>query len=243
MGDEDFGANEFSLEELEDLFKEDGQETPPVKEQEKNPPATQPTNDDKKNEGIEQTKAFAKRLSEVKIKEREAIAKTMGYNSYDEMIKEREAKLMEDKGLDPEQVAPIVDELVKQRIDNDPRMKELETLRRKQIEEFGKKELAEISKLTEGEVTKFEQLPKEVLELWKSKGSLKAAYLAVKGEELLLKARSANSKGSTSHLAQPNGSTAGNNGTRLLTEKEKQMYKFFNPGISEEELNKKTTKI
>lgn len=29
---------------------------------------------------------------------------------------------------------------------------------------------------------------------------------------------------------------------RPMTDKEKQMYKFFNPGIKDEELNKKTIK-
>lgn len=239
---DDTGVNEFSLEELEDLFKEDDEQDTPPANNDTNPPAAKPTDDDK-SKSIEQTKAFAKRLNEVKNKEREQIAKSLGYESYDVMMKQRETQLLEDKGLDPEQVAPIVDELVKQRIDNDPRMKELETLRKKQIEEFGKKELAEIAKLTDGEVTKFEQLPKEVLDLWKTKGSLKSAYIAVKGEELILKARSAQSKGSTSHLSGLDGSNVKKVDTRPLTEKEKQTYKFFNPGISDEELNKKTTKI
>lgn len=239
----ELGDNTFSLEELEALFEEESAPATPPVEEGTEPPASQPTEDDKKSDSIESTKAFAKRLSEMRNKERETIAKSMGFDSYELMMKDRESKLLEDKGLDPEQVSPIVEQLVKQRIDNDPRMRELETLRKKQIEEFGKKELAEITKLTGGEVTKLEQLPKEVLELWKTKGSLKAAFIQVKGEELIMKAQSGSSKGTTSHLQTPNGTKTPSTGERPLTDEEKRRYRFFNPGISDEELNKKTTKF
>lgn len=235
------GVEEFTLEELEDLFKDEGkQDPPPAGETNPPEPEVKPTND---KGNIDNTKAFAKRLNEMRVKEREDIAKAMGFESYEVMMKDRDTKLMESKGLDPEQVAPIVEQLVKERIDNDPRMKELETLRKKQVKEYGEKELAEITKLTGGEITKLEQIPKDVLDLWTKKGSLKAAYLELKGEELILKAQSAQSKGSTDHLKTPSGEKKQPTGERPLTDEEKKRYKFFNPGISDEELNKKTTKF
>ena len=133
-------VNDFSLEELESLFgTESEQESSPAND-ETDTPATQPTDDTltaaaSDDNGIENSKAFAKRLSEkteqVRKQEREAIAKELGYESYDEMIKSRERKTIEDKGLDPDEVSPVIDELVKARLDNDPRMKELELLRQK----------------------------------------------------------------------------------------------------------------
>jgi len=172
--------------------------------------------------------------------ERDSIAKSLGYSSYDELVKSRENKLLEDKGLDPEQVSPAIEEIVKKRLDEDPRMKELEELRKEKIKEFGKKELAEITALTGGEITRLEQLPKEVLDLWKTEGSLKSAYMKLEGEKLITKIRSEQSKGSTSHLQSPSGSTNTlPTDKRPLSEEEKQIYKFFNPNITDEELSKK----
>ena len=121
-------------------------------------------------------------------------------------------------------------------------MKELEEYRNKQILEFGKRELAEITKLTGGKITEFNQLPKKVLERWQENGSLKSAYLELEGESLITQIRSEQSRGSAEHLGNPNGSSPAYTDQRPLTDKEKQMWKFFNPGISDEELNKKTTK-
>lgn len=252
------GANEFTVEEIEALFNEElAQSSPPADDD--NAKAKEPTDNtvDKVDAKvsppeadptqIDKTKAFATRLKEstekARREEREEIAKSLGYTSYNDMIKDREAKLLTEKGLDPETVAPIVDELVKKRLNEDPRMKELDDLRAKQIKEFGQRELVEITKLTDGEITKLEQLPKEVVELWKQKGSLKAAYLELKGEELIVKAKSGQSKGTTDHLQLPDASNPGTRKVRPLTLEEKQIWRVFNPGITEAELNKKTTEI
>lgn len=228
------GVDEVSMKELEDLFEDTEQKSPAAGE-------GSPDKVDEQKD-VSQTKAFAKRLAEEKAKvvneERINIAKALGFNSYDELVKSREVKMYEEKGLDHSEISPLVEEIVKQRLDADPRMVELEQLRAKQVEEFGKRELAEITKLTDGEVTKLEQLPKEVLELWKKKGSLKAAYLELKGEELILKTRSAQSKGSTSHMGNLSGNSE-QGAKRHLTDEEKRMWRLFNPSLTEEELNKK----
>lgn len=244
------GANEFTIEELDQLFgSDDEQETPPAVEETegqdgvvKDLPEEQTDKTDKT--GVEYTKAFSKRLKEstekARAEERETIAKSLGYNSYDELQKSRENKVLEDNELDPEQVLPVVEKLVEQRINDDPRMRELEELRLQKIKDFGKRELEEITKLTGGEITKLSQLPNEVIELWKKEGSLKSAYLKLEGEKLINKVRSEQSKGSTAHLANPSGSAPGEDGKRLLNEQEKRIWKQFNPSMTEEELNKIT---
>ena len=203
----DFTENGFSVEDIEKLFNDDPQESEPVNDEQDTPPVTQteqPVAEKTTGEEIEKTKAFAKRLSEKTnaaiAAERENIAKSLGYASYEEMTKKREEQMIKDKGLDPEDVTPVVEELVKQRIDADPRMKELETLRAQKIADFAKRELSEITKLTDGEITDLNQLPKEVIELWKQKGSLKSAYLELEAEKLITKIKSGQSKGSTEHL-------------------------------------------
>ena len=240
------GVDEFTAAELEALFSDETQsDTPPTvqetKPQDDTTTTDEDTGDSKSEVEVDKTKAFAKRLKEstdkARQEEREAIAKSLGFQSYDELQKSRETEVLKDKGLDPEQASEAIDELVRKRIENDPRMKELDELKKQRIKEFGEKELAEISKLTDGQITKFSQLPKEVIELWAKKGSLKAAYMELEGEKLINKIRSEQSKGSTSHLANPSG-VKGTSSKRQLTEKEKQVWRQFNPRMTEEELNK-----
>lgn len=222
---------------LDSLFADDSQQEPsPVEEE------TAPTADS----NIDNTKAFAKRLREstdkARADERESIANAMGYGSYEELIKSRERKVIEDKGLDPDDVAPIVEQLVKERIDKDPRMQELEELRQMRVQEFGKKELAEVTKLSGGEITSLNQLSPEVISAWKQKGSLKAAYLEVEGEKRIMRMMSDQSRGTTTHLTANGGSAAVPTGERNLTADEKKMYKFFNPSMTDDQLNKITVK-
>ena len=240
-------VNDLSYEELEKLFQDD--EPTPEASPENNGTTSQTENggtaDAQNNANVDTTKAFAKRLKESTDKavsaEREAIAKSLGFASYDEMMKSNMKKMYEDNGLDESTVSPIVDKLVEERLKNDPRLKELEGYKQKQLQEFAKAELAEVSKLTGGEITQLSQLPKEVIDLWKQTGSLKGAYLQIEGEKLIAKARNEQSKGSTQHMQQAQGSTPPGNGVkRPLTTDEKKVYKFFNPSVTDDELNKLT---
>ena len=244
------GANELdlSLKELDDLFGvESQQETPPAQEgtgQQQTPP----TDEQKENaKDITQTQAFAHRLKEEKEKARkearEEIAAVLGYESYEALQKQRENKLLEDKGFDPEQVSPLVDELVKKRLEEDPRMQELAEFKKQQAQDFAKRELSEISKLTGVQYTSLDQLPQDVIESWKKTGNLKQSYIALHGEELILQARTANSRGTTEHLQNPAGQAPTGASKRPLTEEEKSVWRFFNPNMTEEELNKKTVDI
>lgn len=243
------GANEFSMEELEELFKEEGQETPPA-EGNKNPPETPPNEATKTETNVEdvtKTQAFARRLKEEKekaLKEaRQEIAASLGYASYEELQKSKEKKMLEEQGLDPEQVSPIVEKLVEERLSKDPRMQELEELRKAKVNEFASKELKEINDLVGTNYTSVNDIPKDVIEDWRKTGSLKKSYIALHGEELILKAKSAASKGTTSHLQTPGGSPGVPANRRPLNEEERAVWRLFNPNITDEELNKKFKEI
>ena len=240
-----YGEFEFTAEELDALFAEDAETTPAqeIKETASETQSTETKTSDNVESSVEQTKAFAKRLSERTTKavadERERIAKDMGFASYDAMMKSKERKVIEDNGLDPETSSKAIDEIVKMRLDSDPRMQELEEVRSIRMKEFAKNELEEITKLTEGEVTSLSQLPKPVIDLWKQCGSLKSAYLQLEGENLLKRTRANQSRGSTDHLRSP-GDNSSNvpNDKRTLTDEEKSVWKLFNPQMTDDELNK-----
>lgn len=249
------GEFEYTAEELDALFADDSQATPPAAD--KNVTASEQTSTesdttDQSTESteqtkIEQTKAFAKRLSEKTAKavqtERENIAKQLGYESYDAMMKSRETSVLEKHGLDTEASEKAIDEIVQMRLNNDPRMQELEELRALKVQEYGKQQLAELTELTGGEITSFNQVPKEVIDVWKQCGSLKKAYLQVKGEDLLLKTRKAQTQTTTEHMQVPgSNSSALPDDRRTLTDKEKDLWRLFNPSMTDEEINKLTTK-
>lgn len=243
------GANEFTLEELEELFNgETQQETPPAEETTEPQTDVQTGNEEDakapETNNVEHTKAFAKRLREstekARNEEREAIAKNFGYASYEAMMQERQQQLIKDKGLDPEDVSPIVEELVKQRINDDPRMKELESFRKQNIAQYAQSELKQISDLTGGQITRLDQLPKSVIDAWRQKGSLISAYMELEGVNLVNRIRSEQSKGTTNHMATPGANTPPPSNTRPLNDDEKRMWRLFNPNITEEELSKKT---
>lgn len=242
---ESMGANEYSLEELEELFKEDTPQTTPAANEENSEPQNGDVTDDGKLNNVENTKAFAHRLKQstekARQEERESIAKSLGYDSYEDMENKRKNKLLEDNGLNPDDVSPVIDKLVEEKLKSDPRMQELEEFRNAKLIEFGKRELAEITKMTGGEITMFSQLPKSVVNRWRETGSLKTAYLELEGENLITRLRGGQSKGSTSHMQSLSGSAPANTNERPLTTEEKQMWRFFNPDITDEELNKKTT--
>lgn len=234
------GANEFSLDDLDNLFEDEqepkGQDTPPA-----NGEAVPP----KEAETVETTKAFAHRLKEkteqAVLAERERIAISLGYKSYDDMESSRSKKLLSDEGLDPELVQPIVDKLVEQRIANDPRMKELEGYRQQQVQEFAKQELKQLSELTGVKYTSLDELPKDVIDDWRTSGSLKSSYIKLHGEELIMKSRNAANRGQTSHMEPPQGAPIVTGpAKRALTADEKAVWKVFNPKISDKELNEKT---
>lgn len=243
------GANEFTLEELEALFEDDVQQedTPPAEINTESETDAQPETDDgnkSKSKNVEQTKAFANRLKEstekARREEREAIAKSLGFDSYDAMIADKEKKLIKDSGYEPEELSPLVDQLVAQRISEDPRMKELEELKKARMKDYGKRELGEITELTGGRITRLDQLPHDVLVEWQKSGSLKDAYLKVEGPKLIKQLRNENSKASTSHLETPGSNAQSPSNRRPLTADEKAMWKLFNPSITDDELNKKT---
>ena len=90
---------------LDELFEEEEKElggTPPESDPEPqepdNPPADPPS----------ETKVFSERLK----KEKEKMAKQLGYNSWDEALEAKTNRTLEDKGIDPETVKPLLKELM-----------------------------------------------------------------------------------------------------------------------------------
>ena len=251
---EKMGANEFTIEDIENFLNGESVETPATEGSESSNPSGN-TETENAAQGVEnkgskvtETQAFAHRLKEATSKarneERESIAKSLGYASYAEMQAKREKEMLEEKGLDPDDVSPVVEQIVKKRIAEDPLMKELGAYREERINAWAKQELAELKEFTDGKISRLEDVPKDVLELWKTKGSLKGAYIELHGEKLIREMRagiaSGQTRSTTSHMQSPQGTpgTLSNSDKRPLTQKERDIYKLFNPDVTSEQLSK-----
>lgn len=233
----EYGSEDLELN-IDDLFKDPDDEQ--VDEQ-----VDESIEDNDESSKID-TAAVSKRINEVRSKTehetQERIAKDLGYESYSAMLEAKEQKMLREAGLDEDEVSDVVTKLVEKRLSEDPRFKKLQEYEERDKAAFVKKQLNEVNKLSGQNYTSVDQLPPETLELWGKTGNLKQAFLATKGEELIAKGINKQASGSLDHLA-----TIGSSGTsskvRKLTDEEKEFYRSINPDITDEELNKKTTKI
>ena len=193
------------------------------------------------------TKAMSERINTVKRKTetetRESVAKELGYASYEEMLKAKEAKTIKDAGYDAEDINELVNSLLEQRLKADPRLKKLEEYEARDKANFVNTQLAEVNKLAGTNYNSLDELPQETLDVWQKTGNLKQAYLATQGESLLKARASKPNNGSTSHLANPGASSLDKH-QRALTEEEKDIYRsVLGDMITEDELSKMTTDI
>jgi len=240
------GAKEITVEDIENFLNSEEAVPPAANEDDKNSQNDKTEAEIKAAEEKTQTQAFAHRLKEatekVRNEERAAMAKRLGYDNYESFTKEFESNLLKEKGLDETEVGPIIETIVNKRLEDDPRLKELEAYKRERVNEWAKKELTELKELSGGKITKLEDVPKDVIELWKKKGSLKTAFLELQGEALIKEARnsavSEQNKSSTSHLNNPAGNPTTKIEQRPYTQEEKDLYKYFNPEATDEQLSK-----
>lgn len=189
------------------------------------------------------TEAVSNRIKSVKKKTeaetQDRIAKELGYESYADLQKANEKKLLKDAGYDDEDINNIVNQLLEKRLASDPRLKKLEEYEEREKSNFVISQLKEINSLAGSNYTSIDQLSKDTLKLWEKTGNLKQAYLATEGESLLNK----RAKGSTlSHLADTSNSGVGTK-KRALTEEEKDIWRSVIPDITDEELSKKMVDI
>ena len=83
----------------EEELEETSPDNDPSPEEPNDPPADPPS----------ETKAFSERLK----KEKEKMAKQLGYNTWEEALEAKTNATLTDKGFDPETIKPVLKELMK----------------------------------------------------------------------------------------------------------------------------------
>ena len=221
---------------LEELFDDDDIEdvqpgTPVVDPSPEEPPL--PTADPPS-----ETKAFSERLK----KEREKMAKQLGYNSWEEAIESKTNDKLLDKGIDPETVKPILKELMQADPDYRAAMEY-----KKEKEEIEQKTWAdnEVKKLNEKfglGLKDVNALDENVIKLWNSGLSLEKAYAAEHYEDIQKAAfkRGSIKQTGKEHLTDPaaKGSNPDIITVKKPTAEQLQYFKALNPDASDEDIIK-----
>lgn len=192
-------------------------------------------------EPVDQTKAFATRLKEekakAKLEAREEIAKSFGYNSWSEYANAQTNNKLLDKGFDPDEVRPVLQDLIK----GDPEYQE--AMRYKAEKEALEKELFatnSIKALNEKFGTAYssvDELDPETIKLWNAGTPLEKAYAANNWESIrdaAVKKASVPKDNGKSHLKQVTGSSSQQTSAREVTKEELGAFKMF--GYTEEQV-------
>lgn len=198
-----------------------------------------PTDGNPENIPVDQTKAFAERLKTERVKiEREArneLAQSLGYDSWEDLKRENEDKMLTASGLDAEKVKPIVDKLV----ETHPDVIEAKKLKdEKAAEDLKKEETDALFSLNQKYGTTFSalsDLDEATQSLYKKGVPLDKAYAAEHFDDLVKS--HAPSRLSKDHLS-PVGNSGSSTPPRVISEQEMALMRRFNPGVSDDDIRK-----
>lgn len=193
----------------------------------------------KVEEPTDSTKAYSERLNKdrerIRNEERENIAKSFGYETWAEYIDAHTDSSLLEKGLDPDQIKPIIKEAIK----NDPDY--IEAMKIKQEKEQLEAKIwadSEIKRLNEKFGTKIksvDEFDQEVLSMWKSGVPLEKAYAANHYEELqsiAIKKSKAQNDGKQ-HLKDSNDGNA--ESTKTISSEQLKFFRALNPNASDDD--------
>ncbi len=187
-------------------------------------------------------KAYAERLNKdrerIRSEERERIAQDFGYDSWEEYRDAQTNNKLLDKGLDPDEVRPVLKELIK----SDPEY--LEAMEYKKKEEtmrakmWGEEEVRKLNSKFGTNFASVDDLDSETVKLFNQGVPLDKAYASQHYEELQESAvKKAKINTGKEHFKETNGFTPSSTETRAtVTEAEFKKFKSINPYATDEEI-------
>lgn len=192
-------------------------------------------------EQVDATKAFAKRLKEETIKireeERANLAKTLGYETYDDMVKHQQDSKMLQDGYDPETLRPMLNDLLKtspEYVEAMQYKKEKEELEK---ELFVKDSLKQLNESLGTTFTDIKDLDKDTIDLWNKGLPLDKAYAAANYTKLMKPTPQPKQPTGKEHM-QPVEKGATKSDVRVATEDDIRRFRIFNPNATVDEINK-----
>lgn len=202
--------------------------------EESTPPVEQP-------EQVDATKAFSKRLKEETIKireeERANLAKTLGYETYDDMVKhQQDNKLLQD-GYDPETIRPILNDLLKTTPEYQEAMQYKKEKEELEKELFASDSIKMLNSTFGTTFTSINDLDKDTIDLWNKGIPLDRAYAASNYKTLTKPTPQPKQQTGKEHM-QPVEKGATKSDVRVATEDDIRRFRIFNPSATVEEINK-----
>ena len=196
------------------------------------------------NTSVDQTKAFSKRLKEevekARADEREQIAKSYGYESWDEYNKKQTDSKLIDSGIDPEVVRPVLKDLIKSDPEYIEGMRYKEEKTKRDAEVWAKSELDKLNSKYGLHISSVDELDPETVKSWNNGMSLEKAYIAEHFEDVeknIIENTKKSIGSGKDHLNEANGNGNLPN-TREVTAEEVSMFKSINPYASEDDIKK-----
>lgn len=187
-------------------------------------------------------KAYAERLNKdrerIRSEERERIAQDFGYTNWAEYMEHQTNMKLLDNGLDPEEVRPVIKELIK----SDPEYLEAMEYKKKEeaakARQWGEEEVRKLNSKFGTSFSSIDDLDAETIKLFNSGISLDRAYASQHYEELqdlaVKKAKIVNGK---EHLRNPQTSTQISTDVKYeISDKEFKKFKAINPYATEEQI-------
>lgn len=191
---------------------------------------------------VDQTKAFAKRLKEevekARADEREKIAQSYGYESWDSYNRSQTDSKLLDNGLDPETVRPVLEDIIK----SDP--KYLEGIKYKEEKEkleseiWAKQEIDRLNSKFKTKLKDVSDLDERTVNLWNNGMSLEQAYISQHFDEIqknIIESTKTSIGSGKDHLSNVSGSSS-TGGTREISRDELRIFKNINPDMSDEDI-------
>lgn len=217
---------------LDELFAddEDNDGTPPESDPEPvaNPePVADPPSE---------TKAFSERLK----KEKEKLAKQLGYDSWEAALEAKTNNTLLDKGIDPTTVKPLLKELME--ADPDYRAAIEYKKEREEIEQkiWADNELKKLNEKFGIKIKDINSLDDNVIKLWNSGLSLEKAYAAEHYEDIQKAAIKRGNIRQTGkeHMIDPAVSGSNTDTVKKPTAEQISYFRALNPGVSDEDIIK-----
>jgi len=192
------------------------------------------------------TKAFSKRLKEEKEKikkeisreERNNIAKTLGYDNYEQLSNSLIDKELIDKGYEPEDIKPFLEKIVKQH----PEYKKLQEFKeeqeRKEAERWSNDQLNNLNNKYGTDFKSIDDLDEETIRLFNNGVALDKAF-AVNNYEYVEKQayKKLKRNGGKDHLKEVGGNSPSTKAIPKANNDDLKLFKRFNPDATEEEIN------
>lgn len=186
-------------------------------------------------------KAYSERLKKdrekIRNEERENLAKSFGYNTWNEYLDATTNNKLLDNGLDPDSVRPVLKDLIK----NDPEyveaMKYKAEKEELELKLFANNSLQELNNTFGTNYKSIDDLDPDTIDMWNKGTSLTKAYAAnnwVKIQESAIKKATKNSDNGKGHLKDTTGSTQKTE-TKNYSKEELDVFGLF--GISADKAN------